>query len=173
MKNLFVFACILFFGSCSPKQLISTNIPSEQSSIYAPYEPKQDLSYIKTAYIDRRYTKDQVDEVARFPGCGDNYSVASVNCGERKLLKMLYENLTYPARARDLGIQGTVDVDVVITPAGKMTAAIVNDSPSTDLTRASLDVLALINKKTSWLPATKDGQAVAMNYSIPINFKLH
>lgn len=83
--------------------------------------------------------------------------------------KSIQENLKYPETARAAGIEGKVFVRVKIDEAGKVVGTqVVKSSGRDDLDKAATDAIRL----TKWNPAQKNDQAVKVEISIPVVFRL-
>lgn len=77
--------------------------------------------------------------------------------GDVACMKWLSENVKYPAEAVEKGIKGKVIVQFVVTKDGKITDA---------------EALRAIRSMPDWEPAQRDGQNIAVKYSLPIAFSL-
>jgi TonB family protein len=89
--------------------------------------------------------------------------------GVEALNHFLSHNIRYPKIARENGVQGQVLVEFVVEEDGSLTNFSIVSSPSDDLSKESLRVLALLPK---WKPGTKDGKPVRVKFTYPINFTL-
>lgn len=89
--------------------------------------------------------------------------------GEAEMMKFLVENVKYPGKAREKGIQGIVIVNFIVREDGTIENASVLRG-----VHALLDAEALrvIYEMPKWKPGTQDGEAVKVSYNIPFNFKL-
>lgn len=76
--------------------------------------------------------------------------------------------LTYPAVAREEGIQGRVVVQFIVDKEGKVTNVTVLESPSDLLSNEVLRVMAIAPR---WNPGMRDGQPMATRYTMPLTFK--
>lgn len=97
------------------------------------------------------------DEGPKFPG------------GEKALNEFINKELRYPQNALDNGLQGRVICTYVVNSKGKITNCKVIKSAHPDLDQEALRV---IQKMPDWIPGQKDGKAVAVEYTLPIIFKL-
>lgn len=114
------------------------------------------------------------------------------NCSNLNLLTAVYENLKYPESARDAGLEGMVVVQFVI-PSGKVgdfdtqikahSAKIIRSSqPAGALPTAAekagyeaMDaaVLNIIkNLPANWTPGIHQGEAVNVQFNLPVRFRL-
>lgn len=89
--------------------------------------------------------------------------------GDVACMKWLCENVKYPAEAVEKGIKGKVIVQFVVTKDGKITDAEVARSVDPLL---DAEALRAIRSMPDWEPAQRDGQNIAVKYSLPIAFSL-
>lgn len=114
-----------------------------------------------------------VDEPAKAPTAGQvgdaSYVDPSFPGGEVACMKWLCENVKYPAEAVEKGIKGKVIVQFVVTKEGKIADAEVARSVDPLL---DAEALRAIRSMPDWEPAKRDGQNIAVKYSLPITFSL-
>lgn len=114
-----------------------------------------------------------VDELAKAPAAGQAGDASYVNPsfpgGDVACMKWLCENVKYPAEAVEKGIKGKVIVQFVVTKDGKITDAEVARSVDPLL---DAEALRAIRSMPDWEPAQRDGQNIAVKYSLPIAFSL-
>lgn len=89
--------------------------------------------------------------------------------GDVACMKWLSENVKYPAEAVEKGIKGRVIVQFVVTKDGKITDAEVARSVDPLL---DAEALRAIRSMPDWEPAQRDGQNIAVKYSLPIAYSL-
>lgn len=89
--------------------------------------------------------------------------------GNEAMFRQLAKNTTYPQKAAQEGIEGTVLVSAHIDTDGTLTTAEVYKSVHPLLDEEALRVVRLLKK---WEPAHVSGVATKMNLLIPIVFKL-
>ena len=89
--------------------------------------------------------------------------------GDVACMKWLSENVKYPAEAVEKEIKGKVIVQFVVTKDGKITDAEVARSVDPLL---DAEALRAIRSMPDWEPAQRDGQNIAVKYSLPIAFSL-
>ncbi len=99
-----------------------------------------------------------VEQMPQFPG------------GEAALMKYLRQNIKYPVEAKEQGIQGTVVVQFVISPTGKLK----NIRAVTRKQKGGLneEAIRIVKKMPEWHPGRQNGKKVAVQYSLPIRFML-
>ena len=100
---------------------------------------------------------DVAEQMPSFPG------------GSSAMSQFISRNISYPASARQKGVEGHVVVTFVVEPDGSLSGMKVAKSVDPDLDREALHVLM---KMPRWQPGKKNGQAVRVRYTLPINFKL-
>ena len=110
----------------------------------------------------------------RFPGCEDKGSKAEKDqCAQKKLLEFIYKNIKYPAIARENGVEGTVVVQFVVEKDGKVTDAKVVRDIGAQCGAEALRVVELMNTKgLRWTPGKQRGNAVRVQFNLPVKFKL-
>ena len=98
-----------------------------------------------------------VEEMPEFPG------------GDAALRQFIATSVKYPALARENGIQGKVYVSFVVTKTGSVANAKVVRGDELSLAQEALRV---VNSLPPWKPGKQNGENVATEYTIPINFVL-
>jgi TonB family protein len=79
------------------------------------------------------------------------------------------KNIVYPRVAQERSMTGTVIVEFVIAPSGKLKAAkVIRSSGWTILDNEALRVL---NSSPLWKPAIQDGKQVMQLFTMPVSFK--
>lgn len=116
-----------------------------------------------------------VEEMPRFPGCEE--LTASMEekrqCANKKLLEFIYENIRYPAVARDNGIEGTVVVSFVVDQKGYIKDAQVVRDIGGGCGQEALRIVEMMNSMPNrWAPGKQRGRAVKVLFNLPVKFKL-
>lgn len=100
-----------------------------------------------------------VEEQPSFPG------------GDDAMMKYLITNIIYPREERDNGVMGTVFVTFVVSAEGNVrdvkVVREVKDGPG-----FTTEALRLVNKMPRWTPGKLNGEAVAVQFNLPIKFLL-
>lgn len=115
-----------------------------------------------------------VEEMPRFPGC-ENTSTKDeeLACSKRKMLEFLYQNLRYPANARESSIEGTTVVQFVVDKNGYISNAHIVRDIGGGCGQEALRVIELMQEADiRWIPGKQRGQPVNVLYNIPIRFRL-
>lgn len=89
--------------------------------------------------------------------------------GQQALINYLRDNIKYPEKALEAGIQGRVMVRFVVTKEGKVSRAEVTLSIHPWLDEEALRV---VNGMPDWIPAENGGKKVNSYYTLPIRFRL-
>lgn len=98
-----------------------------------------------------------VEDPAQFPG------------GEQARMRFLQENIRYPQIAREMGIQGTVYVTFVVEPDGNLTNIRVLRGIGGGCDEEAVRVVRMMPR---WQPGRQRGQAVRVQFNMPIRFVL-
>ena len=96
------------------------------------------------------------DKMPEFPG------------GEKGLVTFLNQHIVYPAEALKKNEHGKVHIQFVVSKTGKVENPKVIKGVSTDLDNEALRVISLLPE---WTPGEQNGQKVAVQRIIPINFQ--
>ncbi len=99
-----------------------------------------------------------VEDEPEFPG------------GQAALMQFLQDNLKYPTMAREAGIQGTVFVTFVVERDGNITDVRVLRGVGGGLDEEAVRVVQTMPK---WTPGRQRGQAVRVQFNLPIRFVLN
>lgn len=89
--------------------------------------------------------------------------------GEEALYKYLAENIQYPEQAKKDNIQGRVLVSFTIEKDGSLSDAKVQRGIGGGCDEEALRV---VNAMPQWTPGKQQGEAVRVNFNLPITFKL-
>ena len=91
--------------------------------------------------------------------------------GVKALFKYLADYIKYPVDARNRGIQGTVKVKFVVDVDGAVRSPVVENN-TTGSKECEIEAIRLVQDMPKWTPATIDGKAVKVYYTLPVNFKI-
>ena len=89
--------------------------------------------------------------------------------GDAALLKYLRENLKYPDKTKDRGVQGRVVIGFIVEKDGSLTDVKVLRPVDIDL---DAEVLRLVKGMPKWIPGRHNGQRVRVKYLLPIHICL-
>lgn len=115
-----------------------------------------------------------VEDMPLFPGCDDlGTKEEKTLCSQKKLLAFIYENIKYPAVARDNNVSGTVVVRFVVTESGAIEKAEILRDIGAKCGEEALRVVKLMNNMPQqWTPGEQRGRKVPVYFSLPIKFVL-
>ncbi len=97
-------------------------------------------------------------EVPQFPG------------GYESLISFLNSNLTYPKKAREMGLQGQLVISFIVEEDGEISSASVIHGIGGGCDEEAIRVIELM---PPWEPALKNEKPVRVLFNMPITFKLN
>ena len=121
--------------------------PTEGNTAEPTVEPPVELTDITTVDVDPAFPE-----------------------GIEAMYKYLAENIHYPEAAKAAGEEGRVYVRFVVEADGSITGTEVVRGIGGECDTEALRVIKAMPK---WTPGMKDGKAVRVQYTVPINFKLN
>ena len=89
--------------------------------------------------------------------------------GPYALADHIAKNLQYPQAAKLQNLQGTVKLSFVVEPSGMMTNIGIVNGVGGGCNEEAIRVLETVK----WIPGVKDGKAVRVSMTIPVNFILN
>lgn len=93
--------------------------------------------------------------------------------GLDELKRYLKDNLKYPAKARDGGIEGTVFVDFIVDEKGSVRQVLASDVVGEDVDLSlKEEAVRVVAAMPGWKPGRHNGKAVDASFSIPITFEI-
>lgn len=129
-------------------------------------EPNSKENLEATSLKTNMVTFAEIDEVPIFPGCEDASDKRA--CFNEKIQLHISKNFRYPDQALENNIEGRVSVMFTINIEG----SIVNIQKRGPHPLLEEEVVRIISRLPKMQPGVKDGKAVNIPYSIPVNFKL-
>jgi len=109
-----------------------------------------------------------IEDVPVYPGCENVEKDQLRTCFQNKINKHILKNFRYPEIAHEMGIQGRVYVNFVISKEGNITN-IKMRGPDKNLEKEAHRIISLLPNIT---PGKQRGKPVNVPFSIPIVFKL-
>lgn len=111
-----------------------------------------------------------VESMPRFPGCEEEESEeVRKECAMKEMLKFIYSNIEYPAIAEENGVEGTVVIRFIVGRDGEiLKPEIVRDIGA----NCGLAALEVVKKMPNWIPGIQKGEAVKVQFNLPVKFKL-
>lgn len=89
--------------------------------------------------------------------------------GESAIRKYLLENIQYPSRALNNGIEGIICIEAVVNPAGKVVSAKAVNSLDPDLEKEAVRV---VMSMSGWEAPMENGSPVEGVATIEVTFQL-
>ena len=116
-----------------------------------------DLGEIDMTICEEKDIHDFVDVDPSFPG------------GEAAMAEFLQEKIDYPQLPLDMGIDGVVYLQFVVSTTGSISRVQTLDTPHEDLAKEATRVVKLMPK---WVPGEQAGKKVNVRFTLPVHFKL-
>ncbi len=164
------------FKQLNPDDIKSVSVYKENAEMYKKYGEKA-----KDGVIDivlKSKTANNIDEVVAIKketASSDDpvffivEKMPEFPGGEQALRKFIAQNIKYPAYASEHGIQGKVYVSFVVEKSGSVGRVKIARGVDPSLDAEALRVTKALPK---WEPGKQKGEAVAISYTIPVNFVL-
>ena len=109
-----------------------------------------------------------IEDVPIFPGCERVKKSERRDCFQEQMNKHIRKNFRYPEIAQEMGIQGRVYVNFIISKDGSITNIRMR-GPDKNLEK---EAQRIISKLPNMTPGKQRGRAVRVPFSIPITFRL-
>ena len=109
-----------------------------------------------------------IEDVPIFPGCEKVAKSERRKCFQEQMNKHIRKNFRYPEIAQEMGIQGHVYVNFIISKDGSI-SNIRMRGPDKNLEK---EAQRIISKLPNMTPGKQRGRAVRVPFSIPITFRL-
>lgn len=111
-----------------------------------------------------------VEEMPRFPGCESETDLSFRDrCAQKKMLEFIYSNIKYPKEAITNDIQGTVAIRFVVEENGQLSGLEIKRGIGGGCDE---EVLRVARKMPLWTPGKQKGEAVPVEFVLPVKFKL-
>ena len=130
---------------------------------------------VEVGYLEIEDALDDVDvpfavieDVPIFPGCENVSKSKRRDCFQEKMNKHIVKNFRYPDIAQEMGIQGRVYVNFIISKDGSI-SNIRMRGPDKNLEKEAQRIISKLPKMT---PGKQRGRPVRVPFSIPITFRL-
>jgi len=90
--------------------------------------------------------------------------------GQQKLMEFLKNNIKYPEKAKNNGVQGVVYISFIVDKNGDIQDIKVLKGVSDELDKEAVRVVKLMPK---WKPGKQSGIPIGVSYTLPIKFALN
>lgn len=117
----------------------------------------------------------RVDQMPRFPGCENIVGdlLAKKSCAEEQLLKYVYNNVKFPAVAKQNDVYGMAVIQFVVEKDGSVGDVKVIRDPGAGLGSAVEKVVSGMNDLPErWTPGKQKGRPVRVLFTLPVKFEL-
>lgn len=101
-----------------------------------------------------------VDQIPEYPG------------GEAALMEYLRSNLQYPENCKKNKVQGRVLISFVVNKDGSIVEPAVVKSAGPAGVELDVEALRVVSSMPAWTPGMQNGEAVRVQYTIPVAFQL-
>ena len=109
-----------------------------------------------------------IEDVPIYPGCERVAKSKRRQCFQEQINKHIRKNFRYPEIAQEMGIQGRVYVNFIISKDGSITNIRMR-GPDKNLEKEAARIIGRLPKMT---PGKQRGRPVRVPFSIPITFRL-
>lgn len=97
---------------------------------------------------------------------------AKDECAQKKMLQYIYQNVKYPALARENNIEGRAIVTFVVEPNGQISDVKLARELQGGLGEEAVRVVKMMAKDKKWVAGEQRGKKVRVRFTLPIQFKL-
>ncbi|MDA8693046.1 energy transducer TonB [Saprospiraceae bacterium] len=126
-----------------------------------------------TVAAESQGSKKIVEEMPRFPGCEDVADdKARSTCAQTKLIQYVYSTLVYPKQAKKGKIEGTVYAQFKVMEDGTLSDINILRDIGSGCGEAVMDLLNKMNEEHTWIPGMQRGEPVAVQFTLPVKFRL-
>lgn len=156
-----------FYSSKTAVTNVTSQTPTEENSHESDDHNKYSTRPQKMDVFNdslKEVVPESNDQIFNFVGIQ-----AEFPGGEMELKKFLATNIRYPQRAIELGIQGTVYIQFVISTIGEVSKIRIVRGINLPMDAESVRV---IKKMPNWSPGIVGGKPVNSYYNLPIRFRL-
>lgn len=141
----------------NPQSMQSVEILKSESATTLYGEKGKEGAFLITLKKPDSKVYTGVDQMPEFPG------------GIQAMLDYISSNVKYPVIALENGIHGKVFVAFVVSKTGSISSAKIARSVDPSLDKEALRV---INSMPKWTPGKHQGEAVDVEYVVPVDFSL-
>lgn len=99
-------------------------------------------------------------------------SKARDECAQKKMLQYIYQNVKYPALARENNIEGRAIITFVVESTGKISDVKLARELQGGLGEEAVRVVNMMAKDKKWVAGEQRGKKVRVRFTLPIQFKL-
>ena len=142
---------------------------------------EQDLNLKNETKNETIVSLQEIDHFPIAQGCDLSASADETQeCAMQSIMRHISQNFQYPVLAEELGLEGRIFVQFVISKSGKVESAVVlrsidtkNERQAAAVLEAEKEALAVVGSLPDFVqPAQQNGKAVAIQMVLPISLKL-
>lgn len=112
---------------------------------------------------------EEVDEMPKYAGCED---ATFPECTLPSVSDFIAAKLNYPYEAQKNKIEGTALIKFIVESDGTITDVDLVRDPGKGCGTEALRIVQQMASEVKWIAGKKDGKAVAVRFTLPIQFKL-
>lgn len=114
------------------------------------------------------------DEMPRLEQCAELDAVEADRCTQMAIMQYVSENITYPAIAKDAGVEGTIYVSFIVEKDGSVgDTRLMRGIGEGEAEQALSDeALRVVAELPAFSPGKQEGEAVRVNFVAPVRYKL-
>lgn len=151
---------VIVASACKQDTNSEMNLKTQDASPSSVFVDIQECEECETEEADTSQVFMVVEEMPKFPG------------GEEALFDYLRNNIQYPERCKENKIQGRVLITFVVNKDGSIVEPAVVKSAGPEGVELDVEALRVISSMPAWTPGKQKGEAVRVQYTVPITFKL-
>jgi TonB family protein len=148
-------------GKTAATTKIPVKAPSPTKVPAKAVKPTTKADNFPDEQIIKRNGRDDVMKIAE--------AAPAYNGGDKAMRKFLQNNIKYPLKAKDDGVQGTVFVRFVVEKDGVVDDVVVSKGVHPLLDAEAKRVVSVMPK---WTPGKQKGKPVAVQYTLPVRFQI-
>ena len=112
---------------------------------------------------------EDVDEMPVMATCGELKGEERKKCSNKALINAIYKNIKYPKEAKENKVEGMVVAKFVIDKDGSVIHPEIKKALGSGCDE---EVLRVVSEMPKWIPGKKDGKPVAVEFMLPVKFKM-
>lgn len=151
---------VIVASACKQDTKSEMNVVTQDTPPTDYWVDIQECEECETEEADTSQVFMVVEENPEFPG------------GTEALLEYLRSNLQYPERCKENKIQGRVIITFVVNKDGNIVEPAVVKSAGPEGVELDVEALRVVSSMPAWTPGKQKGEAVRVQYTVPITFKL-
>lgn len=182
VKDMYMNGKMQMFAECSaiePKLIYNGKVTryDEMGRIVSSGNYKDGVQYglwmrINNKTMDTTYVDYYLDGSFDYHPKATNYSKPEEFSpqylgGSSAIKELIYKNLKYPEASKNKRTGGKLDLHFTIDTSGKISNIVPANSLDSLIDKEGIRLISLLN---NWVPATKSGKKISVNYAIPILF---